>query len=70
MFLGYLVREPAATMILQEVNEVYLSSVAENESLFLHKRSVRCKYARSGLPKEMVIWAKNEANNRNKNSSI
>lgn len=60
MFMGYIDEIPAATMILQEVDEEFWSSVPRNESLFLHKLSVKRQFAKSGLPSEMINWAKVE----------
>ena len=49
MFMGYVDEIPAVTMILQEVDEEFWSTVPKNESLFLHKLSVKRQFAKSGL---------------------
>ncbi|MDD9271740.1 GNAT family N-acetyltransferase [Paenibacillus sp. GCM10023248] len=66
MFLGYMEDVPVSTMILQEEDDVFWPSVVKNESLFLHKLSVRRQFANFGLARDMVKWAKQEAQNRNK----
>jgi len=66
MFLGYLDGIPAATIVLQEVDDLFWSLVTKNESLFLHKLSVRRQFAKSGLAVDMIMWAKSEAKKRNK----
>lgn len=67
MFLGYLDGVPAATMILQEDDDLFWPSTPKGESLFLHKLSVRRRFADSGLAVEMLNCAKLEAKRRGKN---
>ena len=66
MFLGYLDGIPAATMVLQEVDDLFWPFVTQSESLFLHKLSIRRKFAKSGVAGSMITWAKSEAKNRHK----
>ena len=69
MFLGFLEGIPVATMVLQEADDFFWPSVTKNESLFLHKLSVRRQFAKSGLAGAMIMWAKSEAKSEIKDTS-
>jgi len=64
LFIGYINYEIAAVMILQEEDKTFWPD-AKNDSLFLHKLAVRRKYAKQGISKDMINWAKSRARNLN-----
>lgn len=66
MFLGYIDGFPAATMILQEDDEIFWPDAPKGESLFLHKLSVRRRFAGTSLAVEMINWAKLKAKHDSK----
>jgi GNAT superfamily N-acetyltransferase len=65
MYLGYVDGAPASAMVLQEEDRA-LWPEAGNDSLYIHKLSVRRKFAKSGLSSAMISWAKSQAAERRK----
>lgn len=65
LFIGCKNDEVAAVMILQDEDKLFWPS-AKNDSLFLHKLAVRRKYAKQGVSKDMIDWAKSRARYLNK----
>ncbi|MCL6625784.1 MAG: GNAT family N-acetyltransferase [Alicyclobacillus shizuokensis] len=66
LFLGHVNDRPAATIILQETDELFWPDVPQGESVFIHKFSIRRVFAKTGLSQRMLYWAKQEAKRRQK----
>lgn len=57
---GYLNEEPAAAMILQWTDRDVWPEIGANQSGFIHKLSVRRKYAGQGLPRQLIAHAEQQ----------
>ncbi|WP_088104175.1 GNAT family N-acetyltransferase [Halalkalibacter urbisdiaboli] len=64
LFIGFVNNESAVAVILQEQDSLLWSD--ETPSLYLHKLAIRRKFAKKGLPQQMVEWAKLQAEKKNK----
>lgn len=58
--------EPAGTIILQEVDELFWPELTDGRSLFFHKLAVRRKFAKQGVPEAMMQFARDVAKKRGK----
>jgi len=68
MYLGYIDVHSAGTIVLQEEDQIFWPEFkGVNNSLFIHKLSIRREFAKSGLSTEMISWAKSQAAERQKN---
>ncbi|WJH35336.1 GNAT family N-acetyltransferase [Paenibacillus sp. CC-CFT747] len=66
LYLGWVEKEPAAVMILQEQDPLAWADSDGCLSLYLHKLCVRRSFAGTGLSVEMIRWAVREAERRDK----
>ncbi|MCX6012615.1 MAG: GNAT family N-acetyltransferase, partial [Chloroflexi bacterium] len=57
--VGYVNNQPAAAMFLLWSDPLFWPD--KEDSGFIHKLAVRRKYAGTGLSKQMIKWAENEA---------
>jgi GNAT superfamily N-acetyltransferase len=66
MYMGFVNKEAAAVMILQEEDAMMWPDDRPNESLYLHKLCIYRKFAKSGVSADMIEWAKLHAENLHK----
>lgn len=62
--VGWIGNESAASMILQWHDSFFWPNAKENESGFIHKLSVRRKFAGSGISEKMIKFAIDECKKR------
>ena len=65
IYIGWINEESVATMILQWSDPLFWPQ-ANDDSGFIHKLSVRRKFAGGGVARQMVEWGKHEAHRRGK----
>jgi GNAT superfamily N-acetyltransferase len=65
LYLAYIDGFSAAAIVLQEEDKMFWPKERKN-SLYIHKLSIRRKYAKTGLSVAMISWAKSHAMGRHK----
>jgi hypothetical protein len=65
MYLAYTDGSSASAIVLQEEDVMFWPN-ERNNSLFIHKLSIRRKFAKTGLSEKMISWAKSQALDRQK----
>jgi len=60
LYLAYIDGSSASAIVLQEEDAIFWPN-EKNNSLFIHKLSIRRKFAKTGLSEEMISWAKSQA---------
>lgn len=65
VYVGWIDEESAAAMVLLWKDPVFWPQVSD-DSGFIHRLSVRRKFAGTGIAREMVEWARQEARRRGK----
>ena len=65
IYVGWVANEAAAAMILQW-NDPFFWPQVKDDSGFIHKLVVRRHYSGTGISRQMVEWAKQEAQRRGK----
>ena len=65
--VGYINDEPAAAMILQWEDKLFWPNINKNQSGFIHKLSIKRKFAGQGLAKKLINYAETECKNKNIN---
>ncbi|HPJ22076.1 MAG TPA: GNAT family N-acetyltransferase [Clostridia bacterium] len=60
LFICCLDGQPAGTIKLQEIDEMFWPDAREGEALYVHKLAVRRKYADMGISRYMLDWAKEQ----------
>ncbi len=65
IYVGWINEDSAAAMVLLWRDPVFWPQVSD-DSGFLHRLSIRRRFAGTGIAREMVEWAKQEAGRRGK----
>lgn len=65
--VGYINDGPAAAMILQWEDKFFWPNINKNQSGFIHKLSVKRKFAGQDLAKKLINYAEKECKNKNIN---
>ncbi len=64
IYVGFVNNEPVTAMILKWYDPVFWPDIKENDSGFIHKLSIKRKYAGQGYSKKMIQFAESECKRR------